>query len=645
MEFLRPALVLLFSLALFLALTFSLRVRFSRGWRFSVLAAFVLLGGLTWFITEALSLINAITLIGMAAAWGIAAVIIFYYFIKTHRESGSDFLQQEFARMREMIRSLPRGYGIALIYLALIGLVLGVITFTAAPNTFDSMTYHLSRVMHWIQDQNLSFFPTANQRQIHLSPMAEISILNYQILAGNDTLANSVQYFAMLGSLLGVSLLAKLLGGNIKTQVFTGLAAVTLPMGLLQATSTQNDYVMSLYLIGFTAFTLLQIQEGSSPVLFVLSGLSLGLAINTKLTAVLYAAPIGIWLAIHLFLHSKAQAWKPLVVIVSTALIIIAPISLRNYRLYGNPLGPESETVDGKYKYTNDLYTLPVLASNILRNLSLQLGLPNDAVNLGLQTAITDLHTSLGLDPSDPRTTWTSTQFEVFFSLNEASAGNFLHFIFIAAAGLLLFRFRDQTAAIYTACLALGFLLFCFLLKCQPWNSRLFLPLFVLALPMACVVLARFLDTRAQVVLMLILSIGAIPYVFFNPTRPLFGAGSIFRQDRLHQYFATNPEIYAPYLEVMQKTADLKCGRIALISHENNMDYPLWMAARSNGQTVRIENILVNNPSQNIGLDFSPCVIISTYQYPKNNIPYQGKVFVRSIDTPSADLFIPSDTP
>jgi hypothetical protein len=40
-------------------------------------------------------------------------------------------------------------------------LVVGVIAVVAAPNNRDSMAYHMSRVMHWIQKGSVGFYATA----------------------------------------------------------------------------------------------------------------------------------------------------------------------------------------------------------------------------------------------------------------------------------------------------------------------------------------------------------------------------------------------------------------------------------------------------------------------------------------------------
>ena len=48
-----------------------------------------------------------------------------------------------------------------------------------APNGFDAVTYHLTRVEHWIQNASVRHYPTHITRQIQLSPMAEFALQDH----------------------------------------------------------------------------------------------------------------------------------------------------------------------------------------------------------------------------------------------------------------------------------------------------------------------------------------------------------------------------------------------------------------------------------------------------------------------------------
>src|SRR4029078_8299879 len=85
---------------------------------------------------------------------------------------------------------------------------------TARPNQWDAMVYHLSRVDHWIQDRSVGFYPTHIIRQLYSPPWAEDASLHLTPLGSDEHWANAPQWFSMIGSLAGVSLIARRLGAS-----------------------------------------------------------------------------------------------------------------------------------------------------------------------------------------------------------------------------------------------------------------------------------------------------------------------------------------------------------------------------------------------------------------------------------------------
>ncbi len=58
------------------------------------------------------------------------------------------------------------------------------IALSSVPNNFDSMTYHLPRIEHWLQNKNLSYYPTSIIRQLDSNPFAEELILSLRSIIG-----------------------------------------------------------------------------------------------------------------------------------------------------------------------------------------------------------------------------------------------------------------------------------------------------------------------------------------------------------------------------------------------------------------------------------------------------------------------------
>src|SRR5439155_9667913 len=93
-------------------------------------------------------------------------------------------------------------------------LVLGLVVIAVVTRTtnWDSLTYHLPRVIHCMQQGSVDHLGTNNMRQIEFGPWSEYAILNLHLLSGGDSYANLVHWFAMTGSVAVGSFMAQRLG-------------------------------------------------------------------------------------------------------------------------------------------------------------------------------------------------------------------------------------------------------------------------------------------------------------------------------------------------------------------------------------------------------------------------------------------------
>ena len=65
----------------------------------------------------------------------------------------------------------------------------------------------------------------------------------------------------MVSSMIGVSLIAKQLGAKQGGQLLASAFCASLPMGILQASSTQNDYTVALWIVCLAYFTLVMVSN------------------------------------------------------------------------------------------------------------------------------------------------------------------------------------------------------------------------------------------------------------------------------------------------------------------------------------------------------------------------------------------------
>jgi hypothetical protein len=231
-----------------------------------------------------------------------------------------------------------------------LGYVVALIVATA-PNTWDSLSYHLARAALWSQENRIGYLANAYDERINANPPNSEIALTFLLEVGrNEQLTGFVQFAAALAIAVGVFALARKLGLSRRQAAFGGLLVLTLPIVLLQASTTQNDLVAASFLVTATVFVL-----GDSRREFILAALATALAIGTKIPAA-YGLPL--LAATALVPPSAYRAERFAAVLVGTALGSYWYVV--NIVLTGDPLGDlpsEEELVAFLEPTTNVLST------------------------------------------------------------------------------------------------------------------------------------------------------------------------------------------------------------------------------------------------------------------------------------------------
>lgn len=198
--------------------------------------------------------------------------------------------------------------------------------------------------------------------------------------------------------------------------------------------------------------------------------------------------------------------------------------------------------------------------------------------------------------------------------MDEDYAGNGLHLLLVLVAlGALVLRRSTLPRSLpqYALCVAGGFLLFCMLLKWQPWGTRLQMPLFVIASPLTALALPLANRKGAVTALAAVMLLCSLPWLFRNESRPLWGDRSILNADSESLYFAKRPRLQPYYVWGADFNSQRQpCNTIGLESSNNNAyEYPLWvLLGKRQGEMPRIEHINVSNVSGRIPIkNFNPC--------------------------------------
>jgi hypothetical protein len=617
-------------------------------WRLAVLWASLVSGLLVVLTTELLGAVRLLTFGPVAAVWALGTLCVASACAWASRRRRLHWEVHGTRALATLMIGVVSG----------IASVLALVALLAPPNTWDSMTYHMARVVHWQQNRTTAHYPTATLFQLTAPPWAEYAILQLQILSRGDRFANLVQYLSFLGSLIGTSLIARRLGAGVNGQAMTLLLVASIPMGILQASSTQNDYAVTCWLVSLTYFGLAFQDRQSWAHAFGL-GASLGLACLTKGTAYIYGPALIVFLTPPTFdvrLAPKLGAWaKRLLVALLIVLLTNIGFYARNSELFGRPL----VSLQGRgFEPVNEAFTASLFFSTAVRNVALHLGTPIHGIDVQTEAAIRRLHAWLGVGVQDPRSTWPGTRFRVPpFSTNEDRAGNPLHLLLVfASATLCLFRenLRSNGLLRYLAALGAAASLFALTLKWEPWHSRLHLPLFVLACPFIATVLTRTLNRKAMAGVGLVFVLASLPWLFVSRSRPILGGHSVLTTPRIRQYFRVRPDIHGPYeaWEAMASMIEASgCRSVGVFSNQDGWEYPLWvLLGRTDGRKLgEIEHVGVDNISARLVArspfaQFSPCAVAALTPAGEQ-LTVSGQVWTKRWAKGRLSLFLPSTVP
>ncbi len=507
---------------------------------------------------------------------------------------------------------------VQLVAIAIIAVVALFLAYVAAPATADSMTYHLPRVEHWIQNHSVAPYRSNIERQLWPGPGAEYIVLHVETLSRSDRGATLIQWAAYVANIVAASLVAAELGASRRGRVLAAFLAATIPGAIAQATGAQVELVFSFWLACsvFLGLRLGGIKKGE-PWLATSAafGAAVGIAVFTKATAYVYFAPFGAWFLVASFRSSGLRAGRFWIVAGSIALAINAPAFYRNIVIYGNPLSKP-----GANGVVNSAFFPGGMASNIVRNISLHFGTPFQSVNTVVESAINSIDATLGVLPNDQRTTFPGETFHFLGNQSaEQTAGSPVQVLI--AFGTLAFliiagRRKYRTQLENMLCVAGGFLLFSFYLRWQPWHARLHVPLLMLAVPACAVILEK---VRRQWVVGSISALAfvvALPPLVRNPARPLFAALPVYTIPRARQYFAEHLDLYEPYVAATDYLKSIPCHDIGLWVRGDGAEYPVWVLMRTHGRDgVRIRHVSIGNPSADLtdtpaGDNFTPCALM-----------------------------------
>ena len=450
----------------------------------------------------------------------------------------------------------------------------------AAPSNYDSLTYHLSRAAYWLQEGGVGYFDGGSVRQLASAPNAEIAMAWTMAVSGKETFVELVQWSALVASALAVYLVALEVGARREHAAFAAAVWCVLPNPLIEATTTQNDLVVSACLAATVAFGLRGLRRRSSAEL-AMAGVAWGLAMGSKGSAA-FALP-GLVLVLVAAVVELKPARRHVVTLL--AAVALGSLALGSFSYIANQAekgGPFGDLPDIGKRQTRVDTNLARVSLSFLESPGMPIGVADHVLGQTFRRWFPEVQTrhipwQVMTETDEDRTT--------------AGLVGWLVLGPLVLALLVLPRRRPLVRALAAASV-LFVVFFAVSHEATPFNGRILMLATVIAAPLLAYT-ARSPWSRAGVVLLAFASM--LPALLMNPAKPVIpelGEPWVWSTVREQQMVA-----HADRQQYLYDLYSFRPGsRIGVLAGENAWDYPIF--GRRRERWVRRFNSAPTGPAR-----------------------------------------------
>lgn len=557
---------------------------------------------LIWLFTESLSLFHALTTRKVILLWGILLIgVLGCYGLKCRKTM---ILAPEAIRKKSCFGNRWKDWTSLEVFLLLMAILLSGIMFLLSyrivPNNWDSMTYHLPRVMNWIENGSATYYPTNNPRQLYYSNFSEYVILHIMLIFQNDQMVNLVQWFAYAASGYMLYRIVRKLELKRIYALLAALLYMLCPLAIAESVTTQVDLVGTMWCLIFAYFAL-KIGKSSAPlnsrdnlIGVAFCAASIGLGYLTK-SSVCFVMPfILVWLLIACVIK-KEKIGNIIICIALAGAVILAlalPGFIRNYNAFGSII-PTSEMGRLMIDWSYDPF---VYVLNTLKNLTIQTVGMEDCS--GLWNFTMWLAMTLGYDIEDSRISAYPG-----FAEGRACSKSFHHdtagaqMLLILAgvavvAGIILFmikiikkeRWSNLREDMFVIFAAIGAASLFVCIRWQPWGNRLMLPALPFLSLFIVYVLSKWkINKKLVVVLVSVSLILMMPDAYQSVRKQVvdYMEPQFEGKDRFELYFLNRYQMEEPYRAIVERISEADPHSIGLLLGGDDYEYPLWAALKT----------------------------------------------------------------
>lgn len=578
-----------------------------------------------FIITEGLSVFHNITSKSISLCWivlGIGSIGYYFYYRRKHPVFHKNNLSHSLID-KDLFKDK-----FCIVILAIASIILLRSTWLAlntVPYNWDSMTYHLSRILFWVEHKTVSYYGTNIERQLVSPVLAEYVNLHVFLLTGSDRFFNLLQNISAYGVVLLVYELVKELGGNRHWGCIGCLLAASMNAFYAESTTTQNDVFAAFLLMTFVCQIIC--LNKTKPIelnrenieRFVLIGANAGLLYITKGNVAIPAAFIAIiFIVLRIKQHDKLRHLIGLgVSTFFVAFIIIFPSFFRNYKYCGDVLASE---------YVGDIAVGTIAPKELLINITknyTNVAVGENNADL-LKKIVYKTGEILQTDINAETISYRSMDYDISYStyIDSASA-QIIAPLLLAGVGLAMIvaLLRHKKTSFVLALIVQMFVSLAFI-RWQPWVTRLLIPSLCLAIPGIVYYLGEFFSITNQKGIWIAKISSLAEYIIistllfqcvicnsheYSGLKQYSASGKQLSQFELYFLGRDNGTSYQKMCEVIESNG---FNSIGLYTGENSYQYPIqikWYGEK------KIENVIMykeKTEEKGINPEFVPDAIL-----------------------------------
>ena len=472
------------------------------------------------------------------------------------------------------------------------------------PYNWDSMTYHLARIVNWEQNQSVNYYATSIIRQT-ASPVlgAYINLYVYILTGKNEVFLNLLQCISCGSNMILIYALTRRLGGKQMFSIMASILFVTAPIAFAEATTTQVDHFAALWLLMFV-YLMFDLTDEKVSLKFnyhmaekvIFGALIIALGYLTKPSVCFGYLIFLIWILI-VCLRRKDNIkviFKLLILTVPTVLLPIIPEWIRNFSAFS----VIAHSSVGQRQLVGTLrpnYLLINFLKNFTYNLAVE-WLPESSSFF--QKSIEKLSILLNVSINDPSISEDGRIFE-FPSLPAMNCDSALNpfLLYLACLGFLWLGVRikrqSKGQVNYGLFAFLTFSIFCIFLRWEPFISRYMISYLALLCPFIALQLQDFSHVVMKNKFALGIGVVIVAGCVLNYKAEVGYIREISPFTWPQGYFIYNKELENDYIRVTDYINQEKAEKIGLYIDGNSYEYPLWKLLEENNALIK--HINVNN--------------------------------------------------